>query len=238
MSLKALIFDCDGVLADTERDGHRVSFNLAFEQKGLPDNWSIELYKKLLKTSGGKERIKNYFDMKGWPDGISNRNQFIQDLHERKTILFMDLIKKGQIPVRSGINRLIDEAISAGLKLAICSTSNEKSVNLIAKSLLGIKRIKYFSCILAGDIVAKKKPDPEIYQLVLLKLKLKPEECLVIEDNRNGLLAAKGAGLRCLITTNDFSKDENLEEADLIVHELGDSNNIHITLNDLKKCFT
>ena len=233
--MEALIFDCDGVLVDTERDGHRVAFNMAFMEMGIPEEWDIKEYKNLVQVAGGKERMKSYFDQHQWPEQYPDREQLIYDLHALKTRFFMQLIESGTLPLRPGVKRLVDEAIAAGVKLAVCSTSNEKSVRTIVEILLGKERRAHFAAILAGDIVSKKKPDPEIYNLCAKTLQINPENCFVIEDNRNGLLAAKAAGFNCLITSNDFSREEDFTEADILVNELGDGENIKITFKDLKQ---
>ena len=124
--MEALIFDCDGVLVDTERDGHRIAFNMAFTHKGIKVDWSIEEYKELLKVAGGKERMKYYFKKNGWPSQFDDREELIISLHKQKTLFFMELIESGALPLRPGILRIVDEAISQNLKLAVCSTSNEK----------------------------------------------------------------------------------------------------------------
>lgn len=232
--MKALIFDCDGVLADTERDGHRIAFNKAFAQKGLPVEWDVELYGRLLEISGGKERMKHYFDTCGWPGGIADRDALIKDLHKLKTDLFMQIIESGELPLRPGVARLVDEAIAADIRLAVCSTSNERAVNLVVEKLLGSRRKARFAAILAGDVVSKKKPDPEIYNLACRKLGLSPSECVVVEDSRNGLLAAKAACMHCIVTTNGYTKDEDFNEADLVVSELGDEPNVQATLPQIR----
>lgn len=231
--MEALIFDCDGVLVDTERDGHRIAFNMAFANKGIDVVWSIEEYKKLLKVAGGKERMKYYFDENGWPAQFTDQEELIFSLHKQKTQFFMQLIESGALPLRPGIKRIVDEAIVHNLKLAVCSTSNEKSVRLIVKLLLGKKRASNFQAILAGDIVTRKKPDPEIYNLCIEKLNINPQDCMVIEDSRNGLIAAKAANFNCLITTNAYTADEDFTEADILVNELGDDPDIQITIDDL-----
>ena len=232
--MRAIIFDCDGVLADTERDGHRVAFNKAFEKKGCEVEWGVELYGKLLEVSGGKERMRYYFDSHGWPGDLEDKDAFIKELHKLKTDFFMQIIESGELPLRPGVARLVDEAIAADVTLAICSTSHERAVNLVAEKLLGPKRKARFSAILAGDVVSKKKPDPEIYNLASERLRLEPSECVVIEDNRNGLLAAKAAGMYCVITTNGYTKDEDFTEADLVVSELGDPPNVQVTLEAIR----
>jgi HAD superfamily hydrolase (TIGR01509 family) len=231
--IKALIFDCDGVLVDTERDGHRVSFNKAFKAKGLDAEWDVALYKKLLEIAGGKERMKYYFDEHGWPDNVEDKDAFIKELHKLKTDLFMQLIESGELPLRPGVARLVDEAIAKKIKLAVCSTSNERAVNLVVEKMLGKNRKSHFNAILAGDIVTKKKPDPEIYNLALKTLGLKPDECVVVEDSRNGLLAAKAAGMYCVVTTNGYTENEDFSEADLVVPELGDPPNVNVTINTI-----
>lgn len=232
--MKAIIFDCDGVLVDTERDGHRVAFNKAFAQKGYAIEWSVELYGKLLEISGGKERMIHYFDSYGWPSNATDKDALIKELHKLKTDIFIQIIESGELPLRPGIARLIDEAIAADVTLAICSTSHERAVNLVAEKLLGSERKTRFSAILAGDVVSKKKPDPEIYNLASERLSLEPSKCVVIEDNRNGLLAAKAAGMYCVITTNGYTKEDDFTEADLIVSELGDHPNVQVNLETIR----
>jgi HAD superfamily hydrolase (TIGR01509 family) len=231
--MEALIFDCDGVLVDTEKDGHRVAFNSTFNKMGIDVCWDAAEYKKLVRIAGGKERMKFYFDKNGWPAKWPNKQQLITDLHILKTRLFMELIESGKLPLRPGVKRIVDEAIAAGIKLAVCSTSNEKSVQLIVEKLLGKKRKAHFKGIFAGDVVSKKKPDPEIYKLCAAQLNLCPAECFVVEDSRNGLLAAKGAGFNCLVTTNDYTVDEDFTEANMVVDELGDGPSKMITLEFL-----
>ena len=228
--LKALIFDCDGVLAETERDGHRVAFNRTFVEKGYDIEWDVALYKELLKVGGGKERMKHFFDRTSWPAGADDRDALIKELHKLKTTYYTEIIESGQLPLRPGVGRLVDEAIAAGVKLAVCSTSNERAVNAVVEKLLGLERKAKFDVILAGDVVSKKKPDPEIYTLVLERLHLASTECVVVEDNRNGLLAAKGAGMYCVVTTNGYTEDEDFSEADLVVPELGDPPDVKVDL--------
>ena len=235
IKMKALIFDCDGVLADTERDGHRVAFNKAFAAKGLAIEWGVGLYGELLAVSGGKERMRHYFDQYGWPDNIPDRDALIKELHKLKTGLFMQIIESGELPLRPGVARIVDEAIAANITLAVCSTSHERAVNLVVERLLGLERKARFSAILAGDVVSKKKPDPEIYNLASQRLSLEPSECVVVEDSRNGLLAAKAAGMHCIVTTNGYTEEEDFAEADLVVSELGDEPTIQVTLEKIKR---
>lgn len=220
--LKAVIFDQDGVIADTERDGHRVAFNQAFKEVNLNIGWDVTTYGDLLKVGGGKERMRHYFVSKGLDKDIEDIDTLIKELHKRKTEIFMEIIEKGQINLRSGVKRLIKESHNAGLKLAVCSTSNERAVHTLIRTLLGEEAYRWFDVILAGDVVKAKKPDPEIYNLAQKRLGLLPEECIVIEDNRNGLLAARRAGMECIVTVNDYTKKEDFSEASLVVTCLGE----------------
>jgi len=231
--MKAIIFDCDGVLVDTERDGHRVAFNRAFAQKQCRAEWSVEVYGQLLKVAGGKERMRHYFDANGWPNDVLEKDTFIKELHKLKTDLFMEIIASGELALRPGAARLVDEAIDAGYILAVCSTSNERAVNLIVEKLLGPNRRAGFSAILAGDVVSRKKPDPEIYNLACERLKIQPAQCVVIEDSRNGLLAAKAAEMHCVITTNGYTENEDFGQAELVVSELGDEPNIQVNIETI-----
>jgi HAD superfamily hydrolase (TIGR01509 family) len=232
--LKALVFDCDGVLAETERDGHRVAFNRVFAEKGYDFEWDVALYQELLKVGGGKERMRYFLDQTAWPEGTTDKDALIKDLHGRKTDYYMQIVESGELPLRPGVARLVDEALAAGVKLAVCSTSNERAVNAVVETLLGPERKARFDVILAGDVVSKKKPDPEIYNLALEQLALEPAQCVVIEDNRNGLLAAKGAGMYCIVTTNAYTQDEDFAEADLVVSELGDPPDVKVDLERIR----
>lgn len=233
--LPALIFDCDGVLVDTERDGHRVAFNIAFAKKGLNIEWDVQLYGDLLKVAGGKERMRDYFNTHQWPDNITDQDDFIKDLHRLKTECFMQIIESGQLPLRPGVARLVDEAIADDVTLVVCSTSNERAVSLVVERLLGPERRSCFAAILAGDVVSKKKPDPEIYNLAAHQLNLEPTQCVVVEDSRNGFLAAQAAGMHCIVTTNGYTEHEDFSQADLVVSELGAPPDIQVTLETLKK---
>ncbi|HLV08128.1 MAG TPA: HAD-IA family hydrolase [Croceibacterium sp.] len=231
--IKALIFDCDGVLVDTERDAHRVGFNKAFKEMGIDAEWDVELYGKLLLVAGGKERMRAYFDEYGWPAGTetdAQKDELIVKLHKTKTEITANLVSG--LPVRPGILRIIDEAIAAGVKLGVCTTSNPKFIDAVL-DLFGQDRKAKFDFVHAGDVVAKKKPAPDIYLLALETLGLPPHECMVIEDSRNGLLAARGAGLPTLITTSTYTVDEDFTGAVKVVPELGDEPNVNVTLADL-----
>jgi HAD superfamily hydrolase (TIGR01509 family) len=233
--VKAIIFDCDGVLVDTERDAHRVGFNRAFKEMGIDAEWSVELYGKLLLVAGGKERMRAYFDEFGWPAGIETddaKDELILALHKTKTQITSDIV--ADLPVRPGILRIIDEAIANGVKLGVCTTSNPKFIDAVL-DLFGAERKAAFSFVHAGDVVKKKKPAPDIYLLAQETLGLDPQDCVVIEDSRNGLLAATGAGYPTLITMSTYTVDEDFSEAARVVPELGDAPNVRITLADLSE---
>jgi HAD superfamily hydrolase (TIGR01509 family) len=234
MALQALIFDCDGVLVDTERDAHRVGFNLAFAEHGIDADWSVELYAKLLMTAGGKERMRAYFDEFGWPAAAADdaaKDALIADLHKTKTRITSEIVTS--LPVRPGILRIIDEARAAGVRLGVCTTSNPKFIDAVL-DLFGAERKAAFEFVHAGDVVPKKKPAPDIYLLALETLGLPASECVVIEDSRNGLLAATGAGLTTLVTVSTYTADEDFSEAARVVPELGDAPNATITIEDLR----
>jgi HAD superfamily hydrolase (TIGR01509 family) len=231
--IKALIFDCDGVLVDTERDAHRVGFNRAFAEMGIDAEWDVELYGKLLLVAGGKERMRAYFDEYGWPEGADTpeaKDELIVALHKTKTEITAGLVSS--LPVRPGVLRIIDEARAAGVRLGVCTTSNPKFIDAVL-DLFGPERKAAFDFVHAGDVVAKKKPAPDIYLLALETLGLPPQDCLVVEDSRNGLLAAMGAGLPTLVTTSTYTVDEDFTGAVKVVPELGDEPHVNVRLADL-----
>ncbi|KAK1407196.1 hypothetical protein QVD17_38809 [Tagetes erecta] len=221
----ALLFDCDGVLVDTEKDGHRVSFNDTFAEKELGVTWDVDLYGELLKIGGGKERMTAYFNETGWPanapKGEQERKEFIASLHKRKTELFMVLIEKKLLPLRPGVAKLIDQAFAKGVQVAVCSTSNEKAVSAIVSFLLGPERAAKIQ-IFAGDVVPRKKPDPAIYNLAATTLGVEPSRCVVVEDSGIGLAAAKAAGMTCIVTKSGYTADEDFENADAVFDCIGD----------------
>jgi HAD superfamily hydrolase (TIGR01509 family) len=229
----ALIFDCDGVLADTERDGHRPAFNQAFAEAGLGVVWDDAEYARRLKIGGGKERIASLF-----ADPDAHRDDILA-LHRRKTEIYKEIVRSGALPARPGIARIVDEAIAAGWTLAVASTSAEESVRAVLEHAVGEANAARFA-VFAGDIVPAKKPDPAIYRLAVERLGIAPEDAIVIEDSRNGLLAAVGAGLRCVVTVSGYTAEEDMSEAVLVVPSLGDpgTGDPVVTLADLEACRT
>lgn len=216
---QALIFDCDGVLVDTERDGHRIAFNQAFREAGIEAEWSVERYGVLLSTGGGKERMRRHFDETNWPVEEGARPDLIAGLHKNKTDIFMALIESGAMPLRPGVARMVDAALEANMKVAVCSTSNERAVGAVVRVLLGEERAARIP-IFAGDAVPRKKPDPAIYNMAADRLALDPARCVVIEDSHIGLSAAKAAGMHCIVTISAYTQDEDFAAADEIVADL------------------
>lgn len=209
LPLEAILFDCDGVLADTEPDGHRVAFNIAFKESNIEEEWDKERYGKLLETGGGKERMTAHWEEVGWPEVIPvlGRVDKVMGLHLKKTDIFMKLIDEGAIPLRPGVLRLVDEAIENGVKLAVCSTSNEKAVSNLVSTLMGPERASHFQ-VFAGDMVQKKKPAPDIYLMAVDEMKLDKDRCVIIEDSHIGVGSAVAAGISCLVTKSSYTADE------------------------------
>ena len=223
MTLNALLFDVDGTLADTERDGHRPAFNQAFADAGLDWHWYVALYGKLLAVTGGKERMKYYIEHFR-PDYSkpNNFDELVADLHRAKTRHYSALAARGGIPMRPGVKRLLIEARAAGLRLAIATTTTPENVTVLLEHSLGPGTHEWFEVIAAGDIVPAKKPAPDIYHYALEKMSLDPAECLTFEDSENGLRASLGAGLKTLITVNDYTLDHDFSGAAVVLSDLGE----------------
>ena len=252
--MKALIFDCDGVLADTERYGHLPAFNQTFREFELPVQWSEEEYGIKLKIAGGKERMASlltpeFVAKAGLPAEPEAQKKMIADWHKRKSETYKQLIREGRLPGRPGVARLVQEASAAHWKLAVASTSAEESVRGVLEYVVG-KDLAGEFLVLAGDIVPKKKPAPDIYLLALEKLGMPADECLVVEDSSNGLLAAQAAGIRCIVTLSSYTWEEDMSGALLVVSDLGEPDQPmqivanrsksnpgqYITLQDLEAC--
>lgn len=231
MSLSALIFDVDGTLADTERDGHRVAFNQAFAAAGLDWHWDVALYGELLAITGGKERMRHYLDRyrPDWPRP-ANLDALIAGLHAAKTRHYTALLAEGGIPLRPGIARLLNQARAGGLRLAIATTTTPENVTALLEHALGRESVDWFEVIAAGDVVPAKKPAPDIYHYALEKLGLAPEACLAFEDSENGLRAARGAGLTTVITVNDYTHDQDFSGAALVLDQLGEPDRPFVVL--------
>jgi HAD superfamily hydrolase (TIGR01509 family) len=224
---RALIFDCDGVLADTEPDGHLVAFNRMWKKLGVPWQWSKEQYGEKLKIGGGKERMASLFNDADFlscfipPEGVEERKSLVAAWHKEKTAIYQEIINSGQIPSRPGIKRLSQEALHAGWKLAVASTSAPDAVAAVLRHAVGEELAKKF-LVLSGDIVPKKKPAPDIYLLALDRLKLSPQNCVAVEDSRNGMLAAYAAHIPVIVTLSEYTRKENFDEAEFVVDSLGE----------------
>lgn len=220
-TLKGLFFDLDGVIVESERDGHRVAFNKTFKEFGYSFQWGVDEYQELIKISGGKERMRFYLHSQGFAEGVSPEalDDLVQRMHNFKTGEFIKLIESGELPLRPGVRRIMQEANASGLVIGICTTANQRAAHAVVDSLLAEIRV---SLIIAGDMVANKKPDPDVYEMALSLSGLAPDQCIVFEDSRNGLMAAMAAGLRVIITKSVYTQDEDFTGADLVLTSLGD----------------
>lgn len=223
--LKALLFDVDGTMAETERDGHRVAFNCAFKDVGLDWEWDDALYGQLLAITGGKERLKYYlsefntnFEYEGDIDTL------IKDLHARKTQYYVKQLENSALSLRPGIERLIVEAKAAGLRLAIVTTTTPANVTALVSNTLGSDALNWFECIAAGDVVPAKKPAPDIYDYCLAEMKLDASECLVFEDSGNGVKSSLAANLPTIVTQNNYTAEDDFSGALTVLDHLGEPN--------------
>ncbi len=224
--MNALVFDCDGVLADTERFGHLPAFNQMFAEFDVPVQWSEAEYGRKLKIGGGKERMASLFTPEfvaaaNLPTDAAEQKALVARWHARKTAIYTEMVAEGRLPARPGVRRLAAEAAEAGWRLVVASTSAEPSVRAVLEHVVGPAAAADF-LVLAGDVVAHKKPAPDVYLLALERLCLRACEAVVIEDSGNGLLAAHAAGIPCVVTVNDYTRDEDFDTAALVVTSLGD----------------
>jgi HAD superfamily hydrolase (TIGR01509 family) len=220
---EALIFDVDGTLADTERDGHRVAFNAAFAEAGLDWYWDVPRYGELLAITGGKERMHHYVE-RYRPDDYkpADFDALIAQLHAAKTRHYTALLARGGIPLRPGVRRLLEQAREHGVRLAIATTTTPENVSALLRHALASDAESWFEVIGAGDVVPAKKPAPDIYDYVLERLGLAPGRCVAFEDSENGLRAALAAGLKTVITINDYTRTHDFRGAAIVANHLGE----------------
>ena len=223
---KAIIFDVDGTLADTERDGHRPAFNAAFAEAGLDWIWDVDRYGELLRVTGGKERIRDFMESDGIQlDPALDLDAFVGGLHRAKTQHYVSMLQTGLIPLRPGVRRLLREARAAGIRLAIATTTTPENVDELLAHCGEPGLRDWFDVIAAGDSVPAKKPAPDIFLLALSELGLDARECVAVEDSDNGARAALAAGLKALlVTVNDYTAAQDFAAVPLVVDQLGDPN--------------
>jgi len=226
---KVLIFDCDGVLGDTEQFGHLPAFNQMWRELGVPWQWSAGEYGVKLKIGGGKERMLSLFEdsrfLSAWPAAPSTpeaRKETVATWHGRKSEIYKEIIRSGKIPPRSGVKRLSEEALAKGWTLAVASTSAQESVEAVVRHAMGNETFRRFSLVLAGDCVRAKKPAPDIYLLASAKLGLPPSQFVVVEDSGNGVEAAVAAGMKCVVTVSGYTMEEDFSRASIVLSCLGD----------------
>ena len=224
--LEALLFDVDGTLADTERDGHRVAFNRAFAEAGLDWEWSEALYGKLLAVTGGKERIRHYLDTVNTAyERPTDLDGFIAGLHASKTRHYTKMLGQGVIPLRPGVKRLITEAKAAGMRLAVSTTTTPANVTALLEHALDPDAMSWFEVIAAGDVVPAKKPAPDIYHYAMEHLGLAPEQCIAFEDSHNGILSSRGSGLKTIIAVNGYTESDDFSGAGIVLDHWGEPDN-------------
>lgn len=224
--MPTLVFDCDGVLADTERDGHLVAFNRMFSEFDLPVRWDDVEYAEKLRIGGGKERLRSlltadFMSEAGLPNDQAVLDSEVRRWHARKTQIYTELITSGAVPPRPGVRRLASEALEAGWRVGIASTSAEASVRAVLEHVMGLELARSIR-VFAGDIVPAKKPAPDIYLAAVAGLEGSASSTVAIEDSRIGLLSATRAGLLCLVTPSYYTSGEQFDEAALVVTGLGD----------------
>jgi HAD superfamily hydrolase (TIGR01509 family) len=213
--LTAVIFDVDGTLVDSERMGHRVAFNDAFARAGLPDRWTAEQYGELLRITGGHRRIAAYFLERGYTP--ADCVALADELHPVKTALFRQMARNGAIPLRPGVRRLVGSLKRHGVRLFVATTGQREWVEPLLDFHFGRST---FERVVTGGDVAALKPDPEVFRSVIEGAKLQPSGVVAVEDSGNGLRAAHGAGIPCLVVANEYTGSD-VAEADLVVSGFG-----------------
>ena len=216
---RALIFDVDGTLAETE-ELHRQAFNEAFDCRGLDWHWDRAIYKDLLRVTGGKERIRAYHARQRIAPPLPDRD--IAELHRIKTARYAELVETGCCPLRPGVAALLTAARARGQRLAIATTTSHGNIDALLSRALGKRWAADFDAIVAGDDVRHKKPAPDVYLEILARLKLASSDCVAIEDSANGLIAAAWADIPVLITRSLFFRDDDFSAARVVLDDLSE----------------
>lgn len=219
-NLRAIIFDVDGTLAETE-EAHRIAFNQAFAERGLPWEWDCPLYKRLLRTSGGKERIRAFVEAEARDHLGPGLDDLVAALHRRKTELYTQAVAAGGVPLRPGIAAVIAQARAAGLRLAIATTTTRANVEALMDGATGGAARSWFEVVACADDAPVKKPDPQVYRFVLDRMGLEAGECLAVEDSRNGVRAALAAGIPVVVTRSAYTDDDDVTGALAVWPDLG-----------------
>ncbi|WP_142849805.1 HAD-IA family hydrolase [Telmatospirillum sp. J64-1] len=218
MPLRAIIFDVDGTLAETE-EAHRRAYNLTFAAMGLGWVWDRPLYKRLLGVAGGCERLRHWLS-EAHPGLLAEDPGLVDAIHRAKTARFLDMVRADEVAFRPGVRRLIAEAAEADLRLAVATATSRVNIEALLKNLgpLG----ECFTVLATGEDSPRKKPAPDVYLAALSRLGLPPQSCLALEDSHVGLTAARAAGLTCVVTVSAWSEGEDFTAATAVLSDLGE----------------
>lgn len=227
--LRALIFDVDGTLAETE-EVHRIAFNQAFADAGIPWSWDRSLYRELLAVSGGKERLRAFVTAHDPQRAGPGLDELVRDLHARKTALYTAAVRAGGVPFRPGVARLIDEARAAGLTLAVATTTTRANVDALLDAATGGAGHGWFATLACADDAPPKKPDPMVYRVVLERIGLPASACLALEDSPNGVGAATAAGIPVVVSESVYTAGDDFSGASAVFPDFAD-----VTLDDLRR---